>query len=303
MFRALRNLTRALSLARTLIRHDAADVLYSAGLPRPLLFLAGLGLGKSRTAAGDGRRLSAAAQEMGPAFVKFGQALSTRPDMVGAEIAADLGELRDRLPAFPGEIVRRTIADQLDREVEEMFASLEEQPVAAASIAQVHFGTSADGSHVAVKILRPGIEEKFARDIDLFLWVAEWLEFWQPKMRRLAPVRVVQTFRASAQAEMDLRLEAAAASELAENFEGDESFQVPIVDWARTQRRVLTTNRVGGIPIADKRALADAGRDSSRIVRNLLTAIPQTGVPGRLFPRRPPPGQPVCRRGRQHHRC
>ena len=97
------------------------------------------------------------------------------PTWSAREIAADLGELRDRLPALPGEIARRTVADQLDREVEEMFASLEDQPVAAASIAQVHFGTSADGSHVAVKILRPGIEEKFARDIDLFLWVAEWL--------------------------------------------------------------------------------------------------------------------------------
>jgi ubiquinone biosynthesis protein len=118
--------------------------------------------------------------------------------------------------------------------------------------------------------LRPGIEEKFARDIDFFLWGAEWLESLYPPMRRLAPVQVVETFRKSAATEMDLRLEAAAASELAENFERDTTFQVPNVDWSRTQRRVLTTDRIGGIPIADQSALTSAGRNLQQIARNLI---------------------------------
>ncbi len=143
-------------------------------------------------------------------------------------------------------------------------------PVAAASIAQVHFAELADGSHLAVKVLRPGIEERFARDIDFFMWGAELMESLYPPMRRLAPVQVVETFRKSTATEMDLRLEAAAASELAENFEGDDTFQVPEVDWSRTQRRVLTTDRIGGIPIADQGALTSAGRNLEKVARNLI---------------------------------
>lgn len=273
--RALRNFARAVRVARTLARHDASEILDQVGVPRSLRFLSRIGVGKPSggTLPRLGLRLSAAAQELGPSFIKFGQSLSTRPDMVGEEIAADLGELRDRLPPFSAETARQTVASQLDRDVDEIFTSFDDQPVAAASIAQVHFARVADGGHVAVKVLRPGIEEKFERDIDLFLWIAEWMEILRPAARRLAPVQVVQTFRKSARAEMDLRLEAAAASELAENFEGDDTFQIPGVDWSRTQRRVLTTDRIGGIPISDKRALADSGHDLQRIVRNLIISF------------------------------
>ena len=270
--RSIRNFTRAITIARTLTRHGAGDVLDQLGVLKAVRAVLCLGVGPPRKGAPDrlGLQLSAAAQELGPAFIKFGQSLSTRPDVVGKEIAADLAELRDRLEPFSGATARQIIGEQLGRDVDEIFADFDDQPVAAASIAQVHFAGLADGSHMAVKVLRPGIEEKFARDIDFFLWGAEWLESLYPPMRRLAPVQVVETFRKSAATEMDLRLEAAAASELAENFERDTTFQVPDVDWSRTQRRVLTTDRIGGIPIADQSALTSAGRNLQQIARNLI---------------------------------
>ena len=191
--------------------------------------------------------------------------------MVGEELAADLAMLRDRMAPFPAAEARRAIAAQLDDDTP--FATFEDEPAAAASIAQVHFATLDDGSEVAVKVLRPEIEERFARDLDLFRWVAERLEAARPELRRLEPRRVVQTFRSTVDAEMDLRLEAAAASEMAENFAGDPTFQVPEIDWRHTQRRVLTLARVSGIPITDRSALLAAGRDPDTIVRNLLTAF------------------------------
>ena len=124
-------------------------------------------------------------------------------------------------------------------------------------------------------MLRPGIEERFARDADFFLWVAEVLEWLRPDLRRLEPVQVVRTFRASIDAEMDLRLEAAAASELGEAFADDPDFRVPEIDWQRTQKRVMTAERVHGVPIGDRAALAAAGRDPDAVVRNVLTAFLQ----------------------------
>ena len=273
--RSIRNMTRAIGIARTFVRHGAGEVLDRLGVPKPVQAIIKLGVGKPKAGVPPklGLQLSAAAQDLGPSFIKFGQSLSTRPDVVGKEIANDLADLRDRLEQFSGDIAREIIAEQLGRDVEEIFDSFDDQAVAAASIAQVHFAGLADGSHLAVKVLRPGIEEKFARDIDFFLWGAEWMESLYPPMRRLEPIQVVKTFKKSAQTEMDLRLEAAAASELAENFEGDDSFQVPEVDWSRTQRRVLTTDRIGGIPIADKRALADAGRNLEQVARNLILSF------------------------------
>lgn len=155
---------------------------------------------------------------MGPSFVKLGQSSPTRADLVGTELAADLAELRDRMAPFPAAEARRVIAEQLDQSIEEAFATFEDVPVAAASIAQVHFATLPGGIEVAVKVLRPGIEDLFARDLDLFEWLAEMLEMLRPDLHRLRPTEVVRTIRAAVDAELDLRMEAAAATEMAEFF-------------------------------------------------------------------------------------
>ena len=172
--------------------------------------------------------------------------LSTRADLVGETIAADLSELQDRLPPFPTEDSRRIIAEELGQPVEALFSCFDDTPVSAASIAQVHFAETPDGREVAVKVLRPGIEAAFARDLDLMFWVAGIVERREPRLKRLKPLAVVRTFEETVRLEMDLRLEAAAAAELAQNFVGDETYRVPAVDWARTQRRVLTVERIAG---------------------------------------------------------
>ena len=220
-----------------------------------------------------GQRLAEAVQAMGPSFIKFAQTLSTRPDIVGADIAADLALLRDRLPPFASAEAKEIIEREFDQPLDMLFAQFDDQPVAAASIAQVHFAQTAEGESVAVKVLRPGIEAEFERDLELFEWGAQFLERYVEAAGRLEPVKVVRTFKRAVADELDLRLEGAAASEIGESFATDPGFQVPEVDWRRTQKRVLTTQRVNGIPIADKAALLAAGHDLQRIADNLLLAF------------------------------
>jgi ubiquinone biosynthesis protein len=266
MLRGIRNLWRLLAIARVLARYDALEPLETLGLApwlvRPLRRLA------RRQAAGQriGERLAQAAVALGPGFIKLGQALSTRADLIGTETAEDLAMLRDRLPPFPAEAARALIVRELGAPVEELFESFDDDPVAAASIAQVHFAVAAGGREVAVKVLRPGIEHAFQRDLDLLFWVAALIERTQPRWRRLRPIETVRTFADVVAIEMDLRLEGAAASELAENFAGDPSFNVPAVDWRRTARRVLTTSRVDGIPIDRREALFAAGHDPADVI-------------------------------------
>src|ERR1700744_49283 len=152
-----------------------------------------------------GQRLAAALQRLGPTYIKFGQALSTRPDLVGEEVAADLSELHDRLPPFAFSEVRAIIEGELDRPLEELYASFDETPVAAASIAQVHFAVTAEGDPVAVKVLRPGVEAFFARDIELFGWMSRVVERVMPSARRLRLPEAVVTFADTVVQEMDLR--------------------------------------------------------------------------------------------------
>ena len=276
MLRPLRNSARLFGIARTLTRHDALFPLESFDLGRLVAHVARLLGGR---AAADlaglrpGQRLALALQDLGPSFIKFGQLLSTRADLVGETTAADLSELRDRLPPFPAPAARAALVEGLGRPLDELFSSFDDTPLAAASIAQVHQAITTEGAAVAVKVLRPGIEAAFRRDLDLFYWLAETAERARSGMRRLKPVAVVRAFNDVVDIEMDLRLEAAAASELAENFAGDESFGVPEVDWERTGRRVLTTAQVGGVPIADRPALLDAAADLPLVAANLVTAF------------------------------
>ena len=175
---------------------------------------------------------------LGPAYIKFGQILSTRPDVVGAELANQLTYLQDKLPPFSNETAKNMIEADLGRPVDEIFSEFSE-PVAAASIAQVHRARLADsGEEVAVKVLRPNIASAFSRDIDAFHFGADMIEALSPATRRLRPRDVVSHFEGVVTGELDLRLEAASASLFAENTKDDTKFQVPSPHWAASSRRV-----------------------------------------------------------------
>ena len=210
---------------------------------------------------------------MGPSFIKLGQALSTRADLLSEGVAADLARLQDHLPAFSGEEARRIIEAELGQPIDAIFSSFEDKPVAAASIAQVHFAVTTDGRDVAVKVLRPGIEKAFERDLDLFYWMAELVERTQPRFRRLKPVDSVRAFADVVRVEMDLRMEAAAAEELGENFIDDANYHAPAIDWDRTAERVMTQERVDGTPIGDRDAIVAAGHDPDLIMKKCAEAF------------------------------
>jgi len=272
VFRALRNSWRLLRVAFGFARHDALFPLEYLGIAPALIAWARLFAGR-RDSRRPGERLAAALQEMGPSFIKLGQALSTRADLLSEEVAADLARLQDHLPAFPGALARKTIELELGRPVETVYASFNDVPVAAASIAQVHFATTTDGRDVAVKVLRPGIEAAFARDLDLFYWMAELVERTQPRFRRLKPVESVKAFADVVRVEMDLRMEAAAAEELGDNFRDDPDYRAPEIDWDRTAQRVMTQERVDGTPIGDRDAIIAAGHDPNVVMRKAAEAF------------------------------
>ncbi len=204
---------------------------------------------------------------LGPAYIKFGQVLSTRPDLVGDEMATQLRVLQDKLPAFSMDDARRTVEDELGQPVASFFSAFSE-PVAAASIAQVHKATLREtGEQVAVKILRPGIERAFQRDIDAFFFAANFIEFFSPASRRLKPTDVIGHFQGVVQGELDLRLESASASEFAANTQNDEGFALPSINWELSGRRVMTMSWAEGVPLGDNAAIDAASHD-----RNVLGA-------------------------------
>ena len=292
MIASLRHVLRLFAIARILARHDALFVLERVGVARPLIWAAKL-VSSRRAAGRPGERLARALKELGPSFVKAGQLLSVRPDIVGRETADALATLRDRLPPFAAVAARATVEREFSRPLAECFAHFDDEPVAAASIAQVHLAVTADGRDVAVKVLRPRVAEEFRRDLELVRWLARLAERARPGLRRLRPVEVVETVRRWAAVELDLRLEAAAAAELAENFAGDPGFRVPAVDWSLTGERVLTLERIDGIRIDERERLTAAGHDPAAIVetatRVFLQQVFRDGFfhadthPGNLF--------------------
>lgn len=209
---------------------------------------------------------------LGPAYIKFGQILSTRADVVGPELAAELQILQDRLPAFATDIARQTVEAELGAPVDTLFSQFSD-PVAAASIAQVHRATLAsDGRQVAVKVLRPGIERAFRRDIDAFYFAAGMIEFLSPASRRLRPSDVIAHFDSVVRGELDLRMEASAAAEFGANTADDPRFVVPGLHWDLCSKRVLTLDWADGEPLAHVDALRNAGHD----LQEMATLIVQT---------------------------
>jgi len=239
-----------------------------------------------------GARLARALERLGPAYIKLGQMLATRPDIVGAGPAAALEHLQDRLPPFPEAQARAAVVESLGRPVDALFTAFG-PAVAAASIAQVHHGRTTEGADVAIKVLRPRIEARFARDLAALELFARMAESLSAEARRLRLVAVKQTLAASVALELDLRMEAAAASELYERTKADADFRVPHVDWSRTAARVLTTEWIEGTPLRDPAALIAAGHDPKKValnvVRSFLTQALRDGFfhadmhPGNLF--------------------
>ncbi len=207
---------------------------------------------------------------LGPAYIKFGQVLSTRPDVVGEDLANQLRVLQDKLPPFETSIAKATVEDELGRSVANIFSEFSE-PVAAASIAQVHAARLADtGQKVAVKVLRPGIERAFRRDLDAFHFAAGMIEWLSPASRRLRPSEVVAHFEAVVLGELDLRLEAAAASQFTVNTAQDAHFRVPAPVWSLSGKRVMVLDWAEGLPMGEAEAIRAAGHDMVALSERVL---------------------------------
>jgi ubiquinone biosynthesis protein len=224
---------------------------------------------------GRTERLADAVERLGPSYVKLGQFLATRPDVVGKAMALDLAGLQDRMATFPRADAVASIEASLGRPVDELFEYFGE-PVAAASIAQVHEAVVTSGrvtGRVAVKIIRPGVRQRFQNDLESYFLAARLQERFIPSSRRLRPVQVTETLAQTTRMEMDLRLEAAALSELGENTRNDPGFRVPAVDWERTGRDVLTLEWIDGVKLSDMAGLVAAGHDLKRLAATLIQSF------------------------------
>lgn len=272
MITNLRYSLRMMQVGWVLARHDALFGLEALEVSPTILNLCKL-VARRDVGEKKGQRLSRALQTLGPSFIKAGQALSTRPDLIGDEMAEGLRELQDRLPPFDSRVAKLMIAEQLGAPVATLFRSFEDVPVAAASVAQVHFAVTHAGHEVAVKVLRPEIEKQFTRDVEFMRWVAARVERRLPQLKRLKPREVVETFANTVRIELDLRMEAAAADELRENTKHDKDFYVPKVEWPLTARRVLTTERIRGISAGDIAGLKAAGIDLTATMEKAARAF------------------------------
>jgi ubiquinone biosynthesis protein len=269
------NIWRLVRTGATLERTGAMGaVLEAMDAPRPVRIVARvlgwpfkwLGLKGDPAVPPVTRALTA----LGPAYIKFGQILSTRPDVVGAQMARQLQVLQDKLPPFPTEQARRVVEREMEQPLESLFSEFSE-PVAAASIAQVHRARLvSDGRAVAVKGLRPGVERAFRTDIDAFYLIAWVIETLSPASRRLRPRDVIAHFEGVVMQELDLRIEASAAGEFAANTEGDGGFTVPAVEWLLSSRRVMTLGWAEGVPLSDLDAIDTAGHDRKAIATRVL---------------------------------
>ena len=257
-----------------LAREGALGLVDVHELPMSAQLAIRLGRLIERRNVSGGLGLAAAFTRLGPSWVKLGQFLATRPDVVGIGVARDLESLQDRMPPFAQALAVAEIERALGGPLSHFFSSFSE-PVAAASVAQVHRATLVeDGieTTLAVKILRPGIVRRFRRDLSTFYFAARWIERLDPRARRLKPVEIVDTLARTTAFEMDFRLEAAALSEMAGNIARDPGFRVPAPDWNRTARGVLTMEWVDGIPLSDVPRIAAAGHN----LKDLGAVIIQT---------------------------
>lgn len=276
------HLWRLLKWGRILARHGALTGIERDPLTPPrvrrLVRLARFGARVPRQP-----RYADAFQAIGPAAIKLGQSLATRPDLVGEVAANDLLRLQDALPPAPFEQIRDSIETALGKPIESLFQSIDPDPVGAASIAQVHKAITTDGRTVAVKVLRPGIEDDFAEALETYEWAAAQAEAFGGEIARLRPRLVIATFRQWTMRELDLRREAASASELAEAMAAEPGYHIPAIDWQRTARRVMTLEWLDGIKLSKRDALIAAGHDPAALAARLVRAFLRQAIAEGFF--------------------
>ena len=267
-----RQILRLAHINVVLVRHGLDEIVLRTHLLRPVRFVLYLLPWNwfRGTQAPRAVRLRRALEDLGPIFIKFGQILSTRRDLLPEDIADEFASLQDRVPPFPGETAAGMVRDALGHPIEEIFSEFVREPLASASIAQVHAARLHDGREVVVKVVRPEIEKVIRRDVSLLRLVADLAQRYWPDARRLRPREVVAEYEKTILDELDLLREAASASQLRRNFEGSDLLYVPEVCWEYTRRRVMVMERVSGIPISNVDALVDAGID--------LRALAERGV-------------------------
>ncbi len=282
MTRPATHLWRLMKWLRTLARHGAlAGIERDAMTPPPVKRIIRIARFGARVPKVP--QYAEAFQACGPAAIKLGQALATRPDLIGEAAAHDLLRLQDRLPALPFPIIKAAIERGLARPVEEVFASIEETPVGAASIAQVHRAVTTEGVTVAIKVVRPGVEDEFSTALETYEWAAAQLEIAGGEFARLRPRATIATFRQWTLRELDLRREAASASELAEGLTAEPGFRIPTIDWKRTSRTVLTLEWIDGIKLSDVTAIDAAGHDRKALARTLVRGFLRQAIAEGFF--------------------
>ena len=288
-----------------LMRHGLGEIVLATHLfpaMRLLVYLNPFSWFRSKS-IGRGERIRLSLEELGPVFMKFGQVLSTRRDLLPPDIADELARLQDRVPPFPGAQARAIVEASLGKPVMELFSEFQEQPLASATIAQVHAARLKDGREVVVKVLRPGVEQRIRADLDVLYLVAGLADRYWSDGRRLRPLEVVAEYEKTVIDELDLVREAANAAQLRRNFEGSELLYVPEVYWDLTHRDVMVMERIHGVPVSDVRALRERGTDMQRLAENGVTIF-FTQVfkhnffhadmhPGNIFVDVRDPGRPV----------
>jgi ubiquinone biosynthesis protein len=267
----LRVLARLIQIERVLVRHRLDDFVRATHLYRPLRFVFFVSPWTWFQRGSDlsrGARLRLALIELGPIFVKFGQALSTRRDLLPADIADELAKLQDNVPPFPGAVARAMIERSYGAPLDTRLRDFEEIPLAAASIAQVHAAKLPDGREVIVKVLRPGMKATIELDIEVLYTIAGMAERWWAPSRRLKPMEIVREYEQTILDELDLMREAANASQLKRNFAGSALLYVPEIYWDHCRTDVLVMERIHGIPIGDIARLTELGTDFKRLAEN-----------------------------------
>ena len=253
---------RLIHINWVLLRHGLDEIILAAHLFRPFRFLRFLSpfywISAGRR-PGYGVRIRESLEDLGPIFIKFGQVLSTRRDLLPDGIAVELAKLQDQVPPFPAQVSRQIIEKALGDSVDNLFASFESEPMASASIAQVHAATMHDGTKVVVKVVRPGIEKTIRRDVDLMFTIARLAHKYSGEARRLRMVEVVEEYEKTIFDELDLMREAANCSQLRRNFEDSEMLYVPEVYWELCRRNVMVMERVFGTPVSDVPRLKEKG--------------------------------------------
>ena len=282
MTRPSTHIWRLLKWGRTLARHGALrGIERDPNTPAQVQRLARLArLGTFQPRVPD---YASAFRAIGPAAIKLGQTLATRPDLVGEDAAHNLLSLQDSLPPVSFDLIRAQIEASFEKPLDALFAEVDPVPVGAASIAQVHQGVTTNGRTVAIKVLRPGIREKFARDIATYEWAAAQLESFGGEAQRLRPRLTIANFKRWTNRELDLRREAASASELAESMKGFHGYRVPTIDWDRTNGRVMTIEWIDGVKISDIEALKAAGHDLPDLAKRLVLAFLTQAISGGFF--------------------